>query len=358
MQKDRSLQTFLDLVRIYSPTGYEEKARDYVLQFVRELGLKPIQDARGNLIIKVNGVGESLLLGAHLDTVEPGKNIKPQIVDGIIKSSGDTILGADNKVAVAAILEVLKFIIENKAKTKPLDVVFTLSEESGDPGSSKLDYEKISAKKGYIFDSLSPLGTIITASPFYNRFIIKVIGRSVHASTPGKGINALRVLSDAVGKIKLGKVNDKTIANIGIVNSGNGINIVPGEATIEGEVRSFIEKDVEEYSNLIVNEFREVATQYGGKIGAKIFRENPGYEYLTDDGFVKTTGEKIKDFGLKPAFVKKWACSDANIFNSKGMQILNLGDGVIGAHTAGEKVSVSDLSKLTELILFLVSCED
>lgn len=358
MQENRLVQTFLDLVKIDSPTGREEKVRGYVSHFIQKLGLKSFQDTRGNLIVKVDGIGETLLLGAHLDTVEPGRNIKPQVKDGIIRSSGKTILGADNKVAVAAMLEVLKSIAENKTKTKSLDIVFTLAEESGEFGSSKLDYSKVSAKKGYTFDSLSALGTIVTASPFYNRFDIKIIGKSTHASTPEEGVNTLKILGGVLNKIKLGKVNDKTIVNIGMVSCGNGINTVPGETTIKGEVRSFVEKDAESCSQDMIRRLKETALQFGGTIKAEIFRESSGYEYEVDDEFIKTTKKTIKDFGLKPFLVKKWACSDANIFNNRNMQILNLGDGVVNAHTVDEHIAIKDLSRLAELVLFLASCKD
>lgn len=355
MQEDRLVQTFLDLVKIDSPTDCEQKVREYIIKFVERLGLKAIQDARGNLIVKVDGVGEPILLGAHLDTVEPGKDINPQISNGVIKSDGTTILGADNKVAVAAILEVLKSVIENKSKTKPLDVVLTVSEESGEYGSSKLDYSRLSAKKGYTFDSLSPLGTIITASPFYNRFNIKIIGKSTHASTPDEGINTLTILGVALNKIKLGKINDKTVANIGIVSSGSGINIIPGETIIKGEVRSFAAKDVQEYSNFVVNTFKEVAGQFGGKIEAEIFQDSAGYEHDEKNEFIVETKKVIENLGLNPNLLIKWACSDANMFHSNGIKTLNLGDGVVDPHTVKESVSVESLMLLAKLISSLIT---
>lgn len=354
MDGKRLVQTFLDLVRIDSPSGYEEKVREYVSEFVKKLGLKPFQDKRGNLIVRVNGVGEPLLLGAHLDTVEPGRNVKPKIENGIIKSDGKTILGADNKVGVAAILEVLKFLVNNKIKTKPLDVVLTVEEEE-EFGSIKLDYTKIRAKKGYIFDSLIPLGGIITASPFYNRFDIKIIGKAVHASLPHEAINALVIFNKAFSKIKIGKINNKTIANVGIVNGGHARNTIPGEITINGEVRSFVEEDVEKYSNLIVDAFRKSAEKMAGKTKSEIVRYNPGYEYEANDEFILKTKKIVEDFGLQPILVKKWACSDANIFNAHGIKVLNLGDGVNNPHTVRESVSTNDILKLSELIVSLMT---
>lgn len=355
MDEKSLLQIFLDIVRIDSPSGHEEKVRDYVLRFLQRLGLNPIQDNRGNLIVKINEVGEPLLLGAHLDTVEPGRNIKPQIKNGIMKSDGSTVLGADNKVAVAALLEVLRFVIGGKVTTRPLDVIFTLSEESGYFGSSELDFKNILAKQGYIFDSLSPLGSIITASPFYNRFSIEIIGKSAHASMPHEGKNALKIFSLAVDKIELGKIDNETIANIGIVNGGDAINTIPGKVTVKGEVRSFVEEKVERYSNLIVDTFRKTAIEFGGKIEAEVVRENPGYQFLENDEFIEKTKKILKDSGLEHKLIKNWACSDANILNANGIKTLNLGDGVNDPHTVKESVSVENLGLLAKLIFHLTS---
>lgn len=353
MDNNHLVGTFLELVQVDSPSGHEGKVREYVFNFLSNLGLKPIKDNYGNLIVKVKGIGEPLLLGSHLDTVEPGRNIKPRVKDGIIKSDGKTILGADNKVAVAVLLELLKNITKKKIKTKPLDVIFTRFEEAGTLGAVNLDYSKIRAKKGYIFDSLRSIGSIVLRSPFFNRFEIKILGKSAHASMPEKGINALRILAKAVNSIKLGKVNAKTIANIGLITGGTVVNAVPGEIMVIGEVRSFVEKEMEDYCKYIIGRFKTYAKKMGASIRADVIRENPGYEYSATDAYVKETKNKLEAFGCKASFVSPWSCSDANIFNNKDMQILNLGDGVINAHTVDESVSVNDLSKLTELVLFL-----
>jgi tripeptide aminopeptidase len=353
MQEDRLTKTFLDLVKIDSPSGYEEDVRKYIIEFIGKLGLKPFQDKRGNLILKTDGIGESLLLGFHLDTVEPGRSIKPQIKDGIITSDRNTILGADNKVAIAAILEVLKYSLEKKILTKPLNIVFTLAEEA-EFGSTELDYSKIEAKKGYIFDSLEPVGSVIAASPFCNYLRIKIIGRSSHASLPNEAINALKVLSIAISKIKLGKINEKTIANIGVANAGHVPNSIPGEAKVRGEVRSYTKEEVKKYSSLIVDQFRNIASEFGAKIESEIIESCPGYEYFTKDEFVQETIRKIKRFGLSSHLIKKWSASDANIFNAHGIKTLNLGDGVQNAHTVNEQVSIKEMMKLLKLILYLV----
>lgn len=358
MSSDRLIDSFINLVRIDSESGFEEKTIDYLYQKIKSLGFNPLKDSYGNLIVNADGIGESLLLGAHVDTVKPGNNIKPIIRGGTIRSDGQTILGADNKVAVAVLLELLRTISEKKIKTRPLDIVFTRFEETGTLGAVNLDYAKIRARKGYIFDSLKPLGAIVLGSPFYNRFEIKILGKSAHASMPEKGINALQILAKAVNSIKLGNINEKTVANIGLIAGGTVVNAVPGEIMIKGEVRSFIEKDMEDYCKYIVNKFEVCAKKMGASIKADVVRENPGYKYLSTDKFVESTRNKIIKFGCETSFTSPWSCSDANIFNNKDMQILNLGDGVVDAHTVDESVSIKDLSKLAKLVLFLTTCKD
>lgn len=355
MNSNRLIDSFVNLIKINSESGFEKKIINYLYKNIKDLGFNSLKDSYGNLIVNIDGIGEPLFLGAHTDTVKPGNSIKPQVERGFIRSDGKTILGADNKVAVAVLVELLQDISKKKIETRPLDIVFTRFEETGNLGAINLNYSKIRAKKGYIFDSFGSIGTIVLGSPFYNRIEIKIVGKSAHASMPEKGINALQILAKAVNSIKLGKVNPKTIANIGTIEGGTVVNAVPGEIMIKGEVRSFIEKDMEDYCKYIIGKFRTYAEKMGGDIKADIIRENPGYEYLLTDKFVESTINKINKFGCKTSFSSPWACSDANIFNNNGMQVINLGDGVVNAHTVDEYISIDDLSKLGKLVLYLAT---
>lgn len=355
MNRDRLINVFLELVRIDSPSGLEEGVAKYLKKIFTKLGLKPFRDSFGNLIVRIKGSGDPLLLSAHMDTVEPGKNVKPKIINGIIKSNGKTILGADNKAAIAAIAEVVRNIIENKIKSKPLDIIFTRTEELSDTGASHIDPKKISSKKGYVFDNENPIGTIITSSPFYYGFDIKIIGKGAHASMPEKGVNSLEIFSEALKGIRLGKISDMTIANIGMINGGNARNSIPAEIFLQGEVRSYVQNEAMDNVNLIINKFKTLTKKFGGKLESSYLCDNPGYIHKQDDNFISKTKNVMRELNIKPVLKKSWGCSDANVFIDKGIRVLNLGNGAKYTHTTKESISVNSLVGLSDLILALIS---
>ncbi len=355
MKNKKLLDQFLELVKIDSPTGQEDKIADYILNYFRERKIGVNKDPFGNVIAKISGYGEPLFLSAHMDTVEPGRGIQPIIKNGVIKSSGDTILGADNKDALSSILSVVDYLIQEKIEYRSLELVFTVSEESECLGAVKLDYKKIKSKKGFIFDAAKPIGTIITASPYYLRFDIEILGNSAHASRPEIANNSVLVFADAMRRIKLGKIDDKTIANIGIVSAGHARNTIPGQMKLIGEVRSFENGVVEKVSKNIVSEFDKSAKKYGSKIKSDIVLENPGYEYSQSDPIIKFAEKILLKNGEKVFLERYQGCSDANIFIDKGLKILNFGNGSKNAHTINEEISIKNLERLFNLILSLVT---
>lgn len=360
MNKNRLIQTFFDLARIDSPSGEEKKIVEYLCNFLRENKLVDcvVKDQLGNIIASIKGKGNPLFISAHMDTVEPGRNIVPKIDGKVICSDGNTILGADNKIAVAAILELLlDFRDHPEREHRSLEIVFTVSEESGNYGALALDYSKISAKEGYLFDVSAPVGTIITASPFYNRFDVHLQGKSAHASRPEEANNSVSVLGFVLNKINLGKVSSDTIVNIGLVTTGekeSSRNTIPGEMVIKGEVRSYVEKELEQVSEKIKNAFKEAVESYGSSAKIEFCRENGGYKYSPEHPWVKRAVEKICEVGLKPVFKEAWGCSDGNIFMEKGLTVLNLGDGTRDSHTKKESISIKELDNLYRLITALV----
>lgn len=356
------VNTFLKIVQIDSPTGYEQEMSQEVKNFLKKNGLKAKIDKKGNVIAFLEGDGKSqpYMLNAHLDTVEPGRGIIPKITNGWIGSSGNTILGADNKAGVAAILEaVRKLSLDDPQKRYPLEIVFTTSEESGNFGAAGLDYSKIKSKLGYSFDISSVnFGDIMVSAPFYNRLDIEIIGKSGHAKDPEKGLNVLPIFAKAVTKLKLGRISENTLANIGIVKIGEAVNSIPGNAVIAGEVRSTVEKELEKTTSEILKVFKEVSLKSGARIKTKVTRENAGYKYDKNDVFVRKTVKVVESFGLKPKLIDSFGCADANIFAEHGIKMLSIADGSIAAHTVNEKIKVDKLEKLVDLICLLVEDKD
>lgn len=356
-------ETFLELVQIDSPTGYEGEMAQGVKARLEAIGLDVEIDKEGNVLTKLNGNPslEPYLLNAHLDTVEPGRGIKPYIDHrGWIRSEGETILGADNKTAVAAILETLKRLVEEGSENHhPLEVVFTVSEESGNHGAHGLDYSKLTANKGYIFDASDrEFGDVIISSPFYNRFDVKIRGKPAHASKPENAVNVIPIFVSAASQIKLGRISERTLVNIGIIDCGQVVNTVPGEMMVSGEVRSRDEEELEYTSSNIRQVFEKASLGRGASAEVKITRENGGFEFSKDDEFLKRTLTILRQLGIKdPDLIESWGCYEANIFAEHRIMMLNIADGSIDTHTPEERIRVSNLVRLTDLVYALVTKE-
>ncbi|MGE5140747.1 MAG: M20/M25/M40 family metallo-hydrolase, partial [Rudaea sp.] len=239
INQDRLVNTFLDLVRIDSPSGSEGEAAQYVAGVLRELGLEPRIDEMGNVTARLEGKGKPLLLSAHMDNVEPGRGITPVIENGDIKSDGKTVLGADDLAGVAAILEGLRSLIEDQAEHIPLELAITTQEEVGLAGAKGLDLEQFKAKEGVVLDSGGAVGKITISAPTHNELDATITGKAAHSgSSPEKGIDAIRIAAEAITHMKLGRIDKETTANIGMIRGGTARNAVPEQVDLTGEARS------------------------------------------------------------------------------------------------------------------------
>ncbi len=353
------ISIFFDLVQINSPSGHEAKVAKHIHTFYKQLGFSPKIDKHNNVIVKISSTSKSLeplLLNAHTDTVQPGEGIKPFIdSNGYIKSKTNTILGADNKTAVASIMALSKLISKTKYSGHPLEIVFTTSEESGNYGVHGLDYSQLKATQGFCSDASNRnFGDIIIAAPFYNRFDITLTGKAAHASQPEIAINILPTLTQSLSKLKLGRVNPNTLANVGMIHSGQVVNTIPGQAIVSGEVRSYLESDLEANTKSIIDTFKQTAKKHQVKIKSKVNRENDGFILNQDTPLFKKTRSTIKKYNPRPKLIKSWGCYDANVFATKGIQLINIADGSQNAHTPDEKIHRENLINLVELLKQLV----
>jgi len=342
------VQTFLDLAKIDSPSGNEEAVAAYIINFLKNYGTESIKDKYGNVVSRIYGDGEPIVITGHMDTVEPGRNIKPVIEDGIIKSDGTTILGADNKAWLAAMLETLRLCSGQKG-VRNVDLVFTRQEEEGNGGSSHLDLRLLRGKRGFSCDDGSPLGAIFVKSPFYIKIDISVIGKSAHSAEPEKASNALKAAAEAIHVLPLGDIGYKTIRNIGIMNSGQGRNTIPGQVNLVAEIRSF-SKDYLNYATAeMINTFREITEKHKCTIRKKVELENPGFEVDLSDSTLSEAKMAMTTLGITPRLEETYGCFDANYFNGRGLHIINMSDGSVDSHTTLERIAICDLEKLQKL---------
>jgi tripeptide aminopeptidase len=320
----------------------------------------------GNLIAKFEGTvtdAAPLLLNAHMDTVRPGEGVKVLFSDGTFSSDGTTVLGADDKSALAIIIETIRILQEEKIAHGPLEVVVTICEEVGLLGAKNLDYSMIKARYGYSLDATDTDG-IVTRAPAANHIEFKVYGRDAHAGVaPEKGINAIRLASRAISNISVGRIDEETTANIGVIEGGRATNIVPGLVTVSGEVRSHSPEKLDHETQKIVQSFEREVSSYAE-------------EFASDDGLPRLEANVRQDFSMLKipedhpviTLAKQAASrlgrqmktktsgggSDANIFFGNGIVTGVLGTGMKDVHTVRETIQLEDMVKSVQLLLEIV----
>lgn len=344
--KNNAPNYFLDLVQIDSPSGSETNVSKYLQLWLKKHKFNFKIDKVGNIYARNDGNTNPLLFCTHMDTVEPGTGIKPAIKDDFVKSSGSTILGADNKSTIAALLASL----ENYNGKRMIELIFSVKEETTG-GIQYFPVEWISAKQAIICDSAKPLGGIILRSPSIYNFYTTFIGKAAHASTPNNGKNAFLPAIDALYKIPVGEMDDKkTTINIGLLSGGTGMNTVPDNIKITGEVRSYDKKLFEKHLKNVEEIMKKSSLKYSAPYNFWKDGYCPGYTHGKSDQAILKICEVYKKLNLTPKFYLYSGISDANILNSKGIKTINLTDGVIDPHTVNERIALSSLEKLSEII--------
>lgn len=370
IQKDRLVDEFVELLKIGSPSKSESALCKVVAKRLTQLGAKVILDNAGkkfgsngsNIIAKIEGKEgvPAVMLNAHLDTVGQDSDIKPIVSKEVIKSDGTTILGADDKSGIAIILEVIKVFKEHKIPHPPLEIVFTICEEIGLFGAKNLDYSKINAKYGYAFDT-GEVDAITTAAPSHNRIYIKVYGIESHAgAAPEKGISAIEVASKAIAKLKLGRIDEITTANVGKISGGTATNIVAGCVEIASEVRSHSEEKLTRVTQEIIKTFKQTAGASKKKIKGKTIRakvdikvvsEYSKFELSKNSPVVQKILKAGKKLGANLGTLRGGGGSDANVFNKKGIQTAVVGTGMQKVHTKEEFIKIENLIFSANLLL-------
>lgn len=351
MATDTLIRFFFDLVCIDSPSCEEENVRNYIKSKLAELEIENKIDRAGNLFAFVKGSGEPVLLSAHMDTVEPGRVIKPFIKNGVIKSDGRTILGADNKVSIAAILAALN---EVKEKRRSLELVFSVREET-DGGINEFDFSKIKSKRGVVADRASPIGTIVISSPWIENLNISLIGKAAHSGMPEMGVNALSATARALSKLTWGRVDKVTTSNIGLINGGSAMNTVPEKVELVGEVRSFSFDSLTKQLKKVEKVFNVVKKETGVRINLKPQRYCSGYVYKEDERAVEEIKKALGKVRAKPQFVQSFGGSDANTFIANGINVVNIGDGSKNPHSTKEEISIANLIKLKNFFVSYIT---
>jgi tripeptide aminopeptidase len=361
VNEQRVVDTFIELVKIDSESGEEEKIIAHLIDRFKELGAEVIfqkvepDKEIGNIIAKIpanRGPDFPIIFSAHTDTVKNGKGIKPVIKDGMIRSDGTTILGGDDKAAIAAIIEAIRVFKEKDITHGPIEVVLSYSEEIGMIGARKLDYDLIKSKYCFILDDDGDVGKIITATPAKNSLEFEIIGKAAHAGlNPEDGINAIQVAGKALAEMRIGRIDEDTTCNMAIISGGSAINVVPDRCLIKGEARSRINEKLDKLCAEIKETVERVASENGAKCEVRIKPGYNAYQHNEDDDIVKIAAKAMKNIGIEAEYTYSGGGTDANIFITKGIESLNMSAGYDKAHMVEEHVSIDGLVKGTELLI-------
>jgi tripeptide aminopeptidase len=364
IEKKRLLETFFELVRTDSETGDEERIARLLKKKFAVLGLSVREDnarlrtghGANNLVADLPGntSGTAMFFGTHMDTVIPGKKIKPRVQDGVVVSSGATILGSDDKAGIAALLEAIQVIQERHLPHADLQAVVTVGEEAGLIGARTLNTDLIVAGCGFELDTGGPVGTIIVTAPFQTQLTADLFGKAARVGSPReKGISAINMAAKAIARMPLGRVDEETTANIGRFEGGNATNIVGDYVRIVAEARSLSRSKLNQQINAMRQAFKETAREMGGKAKVHVELMYPGYRFAPEDRMVRLASRAAAAIGRTPQLIGKGGGSDANIFNGKGIPTLTLGVGYDKIHTTDEQIPVAELIKTAEMVLAL-----
>jgi len=367
VNQDRLINEFIELVQIDSETKYEAEIAKVLKKKFTDLGLEVVEDnakektghGAGNLICTLKGTKEdtdTIYFTSHMDTVVPGKGIKPSIKDGYIVSDGTTILGADDKAGLAAILEAIRILQEKDIKHGDIQFIITVGEESGLVGAKALDKSLLKAAYGYAIDSNGDVGDIIISAPTQAKIFAKIKGKTAHAGVaPENGVSAITLAAKAISKMPLGRIDEETTANIGRFEGGQQTNIVCDYVEVLAEARSLVEEKMEKQVATMKEAFENTAKEHGGEADVEVEIMYPGINQKDGDEVVEVAKRAAKAIGRDSKLLRSGGGSDANVIAGLGIPTVNLAVGYEEIHTTNERISTKELVKIAELVTSIIN---
>ncbi len=359
------LDLFTELAAVPSPPGEERAVADRVSRYLTDCGLGVDEDATGpetgseigNLYSRLEPTaeGEPLFFCAHLDTVPPTAAIEPVVVDGVVRNAAGTILGADNKAAVAAMLEATRRIVAENTPQAGIELLFTSKEEVGLVGAHAFDHTRLRARLGYVYDQAAPIGTVILGAPYSQSLEVTFHGRAAHSGMhPEEGRSAIAAAARAIAELRLGRVDDDSTANVGTITGGTATNIVPEWCTFIAEARSQDERKLAELVQEMQDAITFAAVVAECDVETKTRKSYRGYRFGRSDDAVVLAVDALERCGFTVNYELSGGAADANVFNERGLQCVNLANGMTNIHTPDELITVADLESMVEVTLALV----
>ena len=361
------LDLFRELAAIPSPSGRERPVADRTLDFLRDLGLDPTEDDAGaeigsdmgNIHVALppsdDGDGVPIFLNAHLDTVPPTGPIDPEVRNGVVVNRHDTILGADNKAAVAVMLAAVSDLVRTGRPHAGVELVLTPMEEVGLRGAKAFDTSRLRARVGYCYDHAAPIGNVVLAAPTQRTLRFRFIGRAAHAGiAPEDGRSAVVAAARAIADMPLGRIDAETTANVGVISGGIAGNIVPPECLVEAEARSRDAGRLREQVQAMLDAATFAANLAECELESRIEPEYDGYRFSRSDPAVRLAARALEACGREAVYIDSGGGADANVWNARGLECVNLCNGMAEIHTASEHIAASDLDAMLDVTLALI----
>ena len=361
------LDLFRELAAIPSPSGRERPVADRTLDFLRDLGLDPTEDDAGaeigsdmgNIHVALppsdDGDGLPIFLNAHLDTVPPTGPIDPEVRNGVVVNRHDTILGADNKAAVAVMLAAVSDLVRTGRPHAGVELVLTPMEEVGLRGAKAFDTSRLRARVGYCYDHAAPIGNVVLAAPTQRTLRFRFIGRAAHAGiAPEDGRSAVVAAARAIADMPLGRIDAETTANVGLISGGIAGNIVPPECLVEAEARSRDAGRLREQVQAMLDAATFAANLAECELESRIEPEYDGYRFSRSDPAVRLAARALEACGREAVYIDSGGGADANVWNARGLECVNLCNGMAEIHTASEHIAASDLDAMLDVTLALI----
>ncbi|HEV2712246.1 MAG TPA: M20/M25/M40 family metallo-hydrolase [Gaiellaceae bacterium] len=359
---------FTELAAIPSPPGSEREVADRVRAYLEDLGLDVVEDdagARiganaGNLLCRLeptsqNGGGLPIFLCAHLDTVQPTGPLEPVVEDGVVRNAGGTILGADNKAAVAAMLEAVRLILSENRRHAGIELLFTPMEEVGLRGAKAFDTDGLRGRVGFVYDHAAPIGEVMLGAPHAREVEVTVRGRAAHAGiAPEEGRSAIVAAARAIADFRLGRLDDETTANVGLIQGGIARNIVPDRCSFSIDVRSHDEAKLADLVKETLETITFATALEQCEAETTVVESYAGYRFSRGDLPVTLACTALAREGFQPHLGLGGGGADANVFNERGRPCVNLANGMTAIHTSDEHIAVADLERMVNVTLALV----
>ena len=370
ISKDRMTQHLMDLIRIDSPSKMEKNVALKLKDEMKELGAECIIDNVGNkidgnvgnLIVKVKGNTDAptFFLSSHMDTVVPGLGIQPRIDDGIMRSDGTTILGGDDKSGVSIIVEVIRTLKEQNIPHGDIEVAFTICEEIGLLGAKYIDISLFKSKYGIVLDSSTPKKLVLKC-PTSDVAVFKIHGLEAHAGLcPENGINSIKIVSEAISNMKIGRIDHETTSNIGVITGGVATNIIPNFVMVKGEARSHNNEKLDKEIEHMCKCFNDAAEKYSVNLEGETIKPTVEIEVervyekmdVSSEAYItRMVDTAVKNLGHEIEHQTSGGGCDANYFNNMGIECVNLGTGMYELHTVNEYVIMDELYRSADIVL-------